>query len=237
LTLTVSPLVCEYGPLPVAPQCAAISPPVRKEKFVWIHRHPHHPRHPALIPRRDRLADAARGARNDEMPCYHLSTMKRVLLVLALGLLLAAAFRREAFSQSNLTYQIAPGVYFRDAEFEKRIIANTGWVVFRDYVMVMDANFPWGARAVLEDLRKTSFLFRKCLVARRDHHHENFRERLGFAKFRAEAFNLTNTYWFYSQQLNNNTESATFGTLDKAAVSTSNSSAPRQVQFAVKFIW
>jgi len=56
-------------------------------------------------------------------------------------------------------------------------------------------------------------------------------------QFRAEAFNLTNTYWFYNQQFNNNTESATFGTLDKAAVSTSNSSAPRQVQFAVKFIW
>jgi cyclase len=82
--------------------------------------------------------------------------MKRILLVLAFGLLLAAAFRREASSQSNLTHQIAPGVYFRDAEFEKRIIANTGWVVFRDYVMVIDANFPWGARAVLADLRKTT---------------------------------------------------------------------------------
>ncbi|HWB99302.1 MAG TPA: MBL fold metallo-hydrolase, partial [Bryobacteraceae bacterium] len=33
---------------------------------------------------------------------------------------------------------------------------NTGWVVFRDYVLVIDANFPWGARAILPDLRKTT---------------------------------------------------------------------------------
>lgn len=48
------------------------------------------------------------------------------------------------------------GACFRDAEPEKRIIANTGRIVFRDYVLVIDANFPWGARAALDDIRKTT---------------------------------------------------------------------------------
>jgi glyoxylase-like metal-dependent hydrolase (beta-lactamase superfamily II) len=82
--------------------------------------------------------------------------MKRALFILIFAVLLAAAFRREGPAQSSLVNQVAPGVYFRAAEPDKRIIANTGWVVFRDYVLVIDANFPWGARAVLQDLRKTT---------------------------------------------------------------------------------
>ncbi len=82
--------------------------------------------------------------------------MKRFLAIAVFAALAVAAFHREAASQSNLVKQLAPGVYYREAEPGKRIIANTGWVVFRDYVLVIDANFPWGARAILEDLRKTT---------------------------------------------------------------------------------
>lgn len=52
--------------------------------------------------------------------------------------------------------EIAPGVFVREEEVEKRIIANSGWVVFRDYVLAIDANFPWGARAILDDVRRTT---------------------------------------------------------------------------------
>src|SRR5690349_19571371 len=82
--------------------------------------------------------------------------MRRALFIPVFAFLLIAALRRDAASQSNLVHEIAPGVYFRDPEMTKQIIANTGWVVFRDYVLVIDANFPWGARAVLNDLRKTT---------------------------------------------------------------------------------
>jgi glyoxylase-like metal-dependent hydrolase (beta-lactamase superfamily II) len=78
--------------------------------------------------------------------------MKRLTLAAGFALLLLAV----ASSQSSLTHQIAPGVWYRDAEPAKNIIANTGWVEFRDWVLVIDANFPWGARAVLPDLRKTT---------------------------------------------------------------------------------
>ena len=47
-------------------------------------------------------------------------------------------------------------MFYRAADRDKRIIANTGWVAFCDYVLVIDANFPWGARAVLDDIRKTT---------------------------------------------------------------------------------
>ena len=82
--------------------------------------------------------------------------MRRAVIVSVFALLIALVLRREAASQPSLVHQIAPGVYFRDAEMQKQIIANTGWVVFRDYVVVIDANFPWGARAILRDLRQTT---------------------------------------------------------------------------------
>jgi glyoxylase-like metal-dependent hydrolase (beta-lactamase superfamily II) len=82
--------------------------------------------------------------------------MKRILSSAAFVALLAAAAWQQAASQPNLVRELAPGVFFREAERDKRIIANTGWVVFRDYVLVIDANFPWGARAILPDIRKTT---------------------------------------------------------------------------------
>jgi glyoxylase-like metal-dependent hydrolase (beta-lactamase superfamily II) len=82
--------------------------------------------------------------------------MKRSAAVLVFSCLLAVAFLHEGRGQSNLVRQLAPGVYTRDAEPQKRIIANSSWVVFRDYVVVIDANFPWGARAILNDLRKST---------------------------------------------------------------------------------
>jgi glyoxylase-like metal-dependent hydrolase (beta-lactamase superfamily II) len=74
--------------------------------------------------------------------------MKRAAIVLLIPLMLAG--------QPNLVKEVAPGVFYREAEPEKGIIATSGWVVMRDSVMVIDANFPWGARALLADLRKTT---------------------------------------------------------------------------------
>jgi cyclase len=82
--------------------------------------------------------------------------MRRLAILSIFSVLLIVALRREAASQSSLVHQLAPGVFFREAEMDKNIIANTGWVVFRDYVLVIDANFPWGARAILSDLRRTT---------------------------------------------------------------------------------
>ena len=82
--------------------------------------------------------------------------MRRLSLAAAFAVLLVCAFLRDAASQSNFTQQLAPGVYYRAADRERKIIANAGWIVFRDYVLVIDANYPWGARAILADVRKTT---------------------------------------------------------------------------------
>src|ERR1700688_1318016 len=82
--------------------------------------------------------------------------MRRLSLAAAFVTLLACAFLRDGASQSNFTQQLAPGVYYRAADRENKIIANAGWIVFRDYVLVIDANYPWGARAILADIRKTT---------------------------------------------------------------------------------
>jgi cyclase len=82
--------------------------------------------------------------------------MKLVLLrsfSFALGMISVLA---SAQTLPPLVRQAAPGVYYRLSEDEKRIIATTSWIEFRDFVAVIDANFPWGARAILTDLRKTT---------------------------------------------------------------------------------
>jgi hypothetical protein len=54
-------------------------------------------------------------------------------------------------------------------------------------------------------------------------------------QFRAEVFNLTNTFDFYRQQPNNSLTSSSFGTVNKANVSSSNGNQPRVIQLSVKF--
>jgi cyclase len=82
--------------------------------------------------------------------------MRRALFLLLFAALLGLAFQQQGSGPSAQTRRLAPDVYMRAAEPEKRIIANAGWVVFRDYVLVIDANYPWGARAILDDIRKTT---------------------------------------------------------------------------------
>ena len=61
-------------------------------------------------------------------------------------------------------------------------------------------------------------------------------ERLS-VQFRAECFNVTNSFFVVSQQFNNNPENVQFGSLIKAAVSAPASNYPRQIQLGLKLIW
>ena len=56
-------------------------------------------------------------------------------------------------------------------------------------------------------------------------------------QFRAEAFNVFNSYNMYGADFNSNPESSDFGTLTKATVGSGSSTWSRQVQLAVKFIF
>jgi phosphoglycerate dehydrogenase-like enzyme/glyoxylase-like metal-dependent hydrolase (beta-lactamase superfamily II) len=58
--------------------------------------------------------------------------------------------------------EVAPGVFFRYSAIsatDKNVVfggSNNIWVVFREYVVVIDANFPQGAEEVVEAVKKTT---------------------------------------------------------------------------------
>jgi glyoxylase-like metal-dependent hydrolase (beta-lactamase superfamily II)/phosphoglycerate dehydrogenase-like enzyme len=84
----------------------------------------------------------------------------------ALALLVACAASAPADDLPKMKFndvkEIAPGVFFRyssiSATDEKVVFggSNNIWVVFKDFVVVIDANFPDGAREVIAEIKKTT---------------------------------------------------------------------------------
>ena len=73
------------------------------------------------------------------------------LIVLSVGFLIT---RGDA--QPNSVKQIAPGVWFREGDIVNQGHCNNTIIEMKDYLIVVDANFPSGARLVLEDAKKVS---------------------------------------------------------------------------------
>ena len=53
----------------------------------------------------------------------------------------------------NNAVPVADGVYFHQGDIEHQGHCNNGWIVFHDYVLVIDANFPSGAQNILPRIR------------------------------------------------------------------------------------
>lgn len=62
--------------------------------------------------------------------------------------------------------------------------------------------------------------------------HERFR-----VQFRAEAFNIANTYYMNTAGFSTDLESPNFGTLVPGTIGYGSANFPRQLQFAVKLLW
>jgi glyoxylase-like metal-dependent hydrolase (beta-lactamase superfamily II) len=58
-----------------------------------------------------------------------------------------------ARGEVNQVEQVAPGVYFHEGDLKGRGPCNNGWVVFDDYVLVIDANFPSGAQEIIPKIK------------------------------------------------------------------------------------
>jgi glyoxylase-like metal-dependent hydrolase (beta-lactamase superfamily II) len=82
--------------------------------------------------------------------------MQRFLLVGLLAALLFVAYERTAQTQGGPVRQLAPGVYSRQGDKDARLPANTSWIEFRDFVVIIDANTPWGIQAALPEIKKTT---------------------------------------------------------------------------------
>ena len=74
---------------------------------------------------------------------------RKLLLSVAAVFSLTALARAEV----NKVEPIAPDVYFHEGDLQGHGHCNNGWVVFEDYVLVIDANFPSGAQEIIPKIR------------------------------------------------------------------------------------
>lgn len=82
---------------------------------------------------------------------------RRVLAIASFAVLLLAGFYRfEVQAQPGSLKQIVPGVWFREGDIANLGHCNNVIIEMKDYLIVVDANFPSGARLVMADARKVS---------------------------------------------------------------------------------
>src|SRR5580692_6546285 len=83
--------------------------------------------------------------------------MKRLILASAFGVLaMVSLFLTRGDAQPNTVKQIVPGVWFREGDIDKLGHCNNIIIEMKDYLIIVDANFPSGARLVLEAAKKVS---------------------------------------------------------------------------------
>ena len=58
-------------------------------------------------------------------------------------------------AQINTVQTVATGVYFHEGD-PRRGHSNNGWIVFDDFVLVIDANYPSGAKIVMPQIAATT---------------------------------------------------------------------------------
>ena len=56
-------------------------------------------------------------------------------------------------AEVNKVEQIAPDVYFHEGDLKGSGHCNNGWIVFEDYVLVIDGNFPSGAWEIIPKIK------------------------------------------------------------------------------------
>src|SRR2546423_3551080 len=84
---------------------------------------------------------------------------------------LTTAFLPVVFcsAEVNKAESIAPDVYFHEGDIKGHGHCNNGWVVFEDYVLVIDANFPSGAQEIIPKIK--SITDKPVRFAFDTHHH------------------------------------------------------------------
>jgi cyclase len=66
---------------------------------------------------------------------------------------LAFCLSISLLAQVNTVKTVAPDIYFHEGDISKGH-CNNGWVVFEDYVLVIDANFPSGAHVIIPKIKQ-----------------------------------------------------------------------------------
>ena len=77
-------------------------------------------------------------------------------------------------AQTKPVRELAPGVYYYFGDELQQKSANCLWIVFRDYVLAVDANYPWGAREIIQEIRKTTMKPVRFVFNTHYHHDHSF---------------------------------------------------------------
>lgn len=83
--------------------------------------------------------------------------MKRTFcVVLFAGLLALGTFVTRSEAKPDTVKQILPGIWFREGDITGKGHCNNIVIEMKDYLVVIDANFPSGAQMALADIKKLS---------------------------------------------------------------------------------
>jgi cyclase len=93
------------------------------------------------------------------------------LLSLAAELELLAGPLPAGMAEAGKADLLAPDIYFHEGRVADNAdaVCNNGWILFEDYVLVIDANFPAGARLIIGKIR--SLTDKPIRFAFDTHHH------------------------------------------------------------------
>jgi cyclase len=78
--------------------------------------------------------------------------MANKILLLAFVIICAP----RVVAQSKPVKEIAPGIFYYFGDETQQKSANCTWIVFKDYVLAIDANYPWGAEEIIQEIKKTT---------------------------------------------------------------------------------
>ena len=83
------------------------------------------------------------------MPLMKSSITPGQLCAMAAVFFFPSATRGEV----NKVEALSPGVYFHEGDIGRKGHCNNGWIVFEDYVLVIDGNFPSGAQQIIPQIK------------------------------------------------------------------------------------
>jgi glyoxylase-like metal-dependent hydrolase (beta-lactamase superfamily II) len=72
-------------------------------------------------------------------------------------------------AEVNKVEKVGEDVYFHEGDIGRKGHCNNGWIVFEDYVLVVDANFPSGAQEIIPKIK--AITVKPVRFAFNTHHH------------------------------------------------------------------
>lgn len=86
--------------------------------------------------------------------CVRVTAAPPLARIIILFFLLVCTGKLPA--QTPIVRELAPGVFYYFGDEAQQKSANCTWIIFKDYVLAIDANYPWGAEEILKEIRKTT---------------------------------------------------------------------------------